>query len=69
MKDDYVFDILKDYVVDKCVDLMHNNEDFHCIYLTDQAVIAEKKCKNLYEVALKQKYSISFPAALWRNDF
>jgi len=71
MQEDYFFkDMVKNNIVNKYVGLMHDNEDIHCIHLTDQAVIPEKKSQyeHLYEVALKQRYRLSCQAALWRNE-
>jgi hypothetical protein len=70
LQEDYFFkDVVKDNIVCKYVNMMHENEDIHCIHLTDQAVKAEKKSQyeNLYEVSLKQRYRISCQAALWEK--
>jgi hypothetical protein len=72
MQEDYFLkDTVKNEIVEKYVRLMKEHEDIHCIHLTDQAVIADKKSKDyngLYTVALKQRYRISCQAALWRKD-
>jgi hypothetical protein len=72
MQEDYFLkDTVKNDLVDKYVQMMHENKDIHCIHLTDQAVIPEKNPSNydgLFPVILKQRYRISCQAALWRKD-
>ena len=72
LQEDYFFkDNVENDIVEQYVDLMDNNENIHCIHLTDQAVKGSKESKE-YEglniVDLKQRYRISCQAALWRKD-
>lgn len=72
LQEDYFFnELVKSDIVESFASLMKENEDIHCIHLTDQAVKAEKKSLkywNLYEVGLKQRYRISCQAALWKKE-
>ncbi len=72
MQEDYFLkDVVKTDLVEKYVRMMQENAAMHCIHLTDQAVIPDKKSEQfegLYSVVLKQRYRISCQAALWRKD-
>ena len=72
MQEDYFLkDDVKNDIVEKYVNMMKENSAIHCIHLTDQTVIPEKKSERfegLYTVILKQRYRISCQTALWRKD-
>ena len=72
MQEDYFLkDIVKNDLIEKYVLMMQENSAMHCIHLTDQAVIHEKKSEQfegLFTVKLKQRYRISCQAALWRKE-
>ena len=72
MQEDYFLKgRVKNELVKKYADLIHENLDIHCIHLTDQSLIATNEICN-YEglkVALKnQRYRISCQAALWKKN-
>lgn len=72
MQEDYFLkDAVKNDIVSKYVDMMHNNPEMDCIHLTDQAVVLDKKTdkfEGLYTVVTKQRYLISCQAALWKKN-
>jgi hypothetical protein len=72
LQDDYFFkDIVKHDLINKYVNLMHDNKSIDCIHLTDQAVLSENVMspyEGLYPVKLKQTYRISCQAALWKKE-
>jgi hypothetical protein len=72
MQEDYFLkNDVKNDLVAKFVDLIHDNKNIDCIHLTDQAVISENvpsKFEGLYAVKLKQEYRISCQTALWKKE-
>ena len=72
MQEDYFLknDVKNDLVL-KFANLMHDNKNIDCIHLTDQAVIPEdvpSDFEGLYNVKLKQAYRISCQTALWKKE-
>lgn len=71
MQEDYFLkDEVKIDIIEKYVELMHNQSNIQCIHLTDQAVRAEKKSQYDYlnSVKYSQRYRVSCQAALWRKQ-
>jgi hypothetical protein len=71
MQEDYFLkDNVKNDLVEKYVQMMHENLKIDCIHLTDQGVAAEKPSnyENLWTVPVQHKDRISCQAALWRKD-
>ena len=70
MQEDYFLkDFVKNDIVENYGKLMFENNDIHCIHLTDQSVNGNGKIKfnNLVEAIYNQRYRVSCQAALWRK--
>lgn len=72
MQEDYFLkDMVKNELVDKFAQLMNDNREIHCVHLTDQSLIPDKKSEifeGLYSVVKKQRYLVSCQAALWQKN-
>lgn len=71
MQEDYFLkDQVKNELVEKYANLIHDQEDIHCIHLTDQGSPAERPSNydNLWIVPKKHQDRISCQGALWRKD-
>lgn len=70
-EDYFLKDFVKNDLVEKYVQMMHNNSEMDCIHLTDQGLINDKKSEKyegLYTVLAKQRYLISCQTALWKKE-
>jgi hypothetical protein len=71
MQEDYFLkDFVKNDIVEHYAQLMQENNDIHCIHLTDQAIqpsAEPSKYENLFLTSPRENLSISCQAALWRK--
>jgi hypothetical protein len=71
MQEDYFLkDNVKNEIIEKYVQMMHDNNDIDCIHLTDQGSPAENVSKydSLWTIPQKHQDRISCQAALWKKD-
>jgi hypothetical protein len=71
MQEDYFLkDSVKDDLIDKFVQLMHDNIEIHCIHLTDQVApsVQPSDYDKLFYIPQNHKDRVSCQAALWRKE-